>query len=135
VDQNEVEKFLREFIPWVTTQTNVQAVALVGSYARKTAKETSDLDLIIIAQHPERLLQNRTWIELFGTVAHRQIEEYGPLTSIRVYYSDNREIEYGITDENWARMPLDKGTRRVISDGMTILYERRPILSQHITKI
>jgi predicted nucleotidyltransferase len=134
VDQKQVDKFLREFIPWISTQNDVQAVALVGSYARKKAKETSDLDIIIIAQDPKRLIKNNTWIELFGIVTYWQIEEYGPLTSIRVWYSDNREIEYGITDENWARMPLDNGTNRVISEGIIILFERWPILRQHIKK-
>ena len=126
-----VENFLKDFTTWASSQSTIQGVALVGSYARNAAKETSDVDLVILASHPEQLLQSATWINLFGEVSRQQTEEYGVLTSIRVWYSDGREIEYGITNENWADIPLDLGTQRVISDGMRVLFERTPILSQH----
>ena len=128
---DQVETFLKDFIVWASSQSTIQGVALVGSYARNAAKETSDVDLVILAGHPEQLLQSTTWINLFGEVSRQQTEEYGVLTSIRVWYSDGREIEYGITNENWADIPLDLGTQRVISDGMRVLFERTPILSQH----
>ena len=41
-----------------------------------------------------------------------------------------REVEYGFTDETWCALPLDGGTKRVISDGMQILTERGSILTQ-----
>lgn len=74
------------------------------------------------------------WIQRFGQVQQQQIEDYGLLTSIRVWYADGREVEYGLTDEKWAAWPLDEGTRRVISDGMRILFERAPLLSPHQPK-
>ena len=61
----------------------------------------------------------------------QQAEDYGLITSIRVWYIDGREIEYGITDERWAAIPLDEGSRRVISDGMQVLFEQNHILSRH----
>jgi hypothetical protein len=60
-----------------------------------------------------------------------QVEDYGNLISLRVHYEDELEIEYGLTDENWAAVPLDEGTRDVISGGMKVLFERRPLLSRH----
>jgi hypothetical protein len=53
------------------------------------------------------------------------------LTSVRVWYGDGREIEFGLTDERWAAVPLDEGSRQVIEDGMRILFERGNILSRH----
>ena len=56
------------------------------------------------------------------------------MTSIRVWYEDGLEVEYGIANEVWAAEPLDKGTQQVIADGMGILFERGTILSRHLLK-
>ena len=126
---DKVEAFLRDLAAWAASQPDIEAVALVGSYARNAATDASDVDLVILARDPERYLQDLGWIRNFGEVARQQIEAYGVLTSIRVWYVDGSEIEYGITNQHWADMPLDQGTRRVISDGMRVLFERRPLLS------
>jgi predicted nucleotidyltransferase len=128
---DQVDVFLHNFITWASSQPDIQGVALVGSYARGAATESSDVDLVILAQNPEQYLQDQHWVGRFGEISRQQIEEYGILTSIRVWYSDGREIEYGITNDHWADIPLDEGTRQVIADGMRVLFERRPILSQH----
>ena len=127
----EVNKFLNEVTQWAFARTDIQALALVGSYARNAARETSDIDLVLIALKRDRYLHNLDWIKRFGNVEKYQIEDYGLLTSVRVWYDDGREIEYGLTDENWAAEPLEDGTRRVIEDGMRILFERGNILSRH----
>jgi hypothetical protein len=51
--------------------------------------------------------------------------------SVRVWYLDGLEVEYGITDEDWASTPLDEGTRQVIADGMVVLFEQEDMLSRH----
>jgi len=126
---DKVEAFLSDLAIWAASQPDIEAVALVGSYARNAATDSSDIDLVILARDPERYLRDLDWTRNFGEVARQQIEAYGVLTSIRVWYVDGSEIEYGITNQHWADMPLDQGTRRVISDGMRVLFERRPLLS------
>ena len=128
---DSVNRFLDEFTAWAAAQPDIQAAALVGSYARNAATETSDIDLVIIASQPETYLQDVAWTRRFGQVRRQQVEDYGKVTSIRVWYADGREVEYGITNESWAALPLDEGTHRVISDGMRVLFERTPILSRH----
>jgi len=128
---DKIHQFLEEITNWASAQSDIQALALVGSYARNAATETSDVDLILITTNPKRYLQGSDWIQQFGTIEKQQIEDYGLLTSIRVWYTDGREIEYGITDEKWAATPLDEGSRKVISDGMKVLFEQEQILSQH----
>jgi len=59
----------------------------------------------------------------------QQVESYGKVTSIRVWYFDNLEVEYGITGEDWISLPLDAGTRQVIQDGMEVVFERDASLS------
>jgi len=123
---DKVNRFLNEFTEWARAQSDIEAVALVGSYARNAATETSDVDLVVIVHQPDKYLRSTEWIQRFGQVHRQQIEDYGLLISIRVWYTDGREVEYGITDENWVALPLDEGTQKVIADGMRILYWRMP---------
>ena len=129
----KIKQLLNDFTEWAYARPDIQAVALVGSYARNAATATSDVDLVVIANNPELYLNDQSWLERFGEIHQQQGEDYGLVTSIRVWYSDGREVEYGITSERWAAMPLDEGTRQVISDGMRILFERGDLLSRHQT--
>ena len=124
-----VEQFLNEFSRWATDQDNIEAVALVGSYARGTATEASDVDLVVLANQPDLYLQERTWTQTFGKIVNQRVEDYGKLISLRVRYADGLEVEFGLTDASWAAAPLDEGTREVISRGMKVLFERGSILS------
>jgi hypothetical protein len=78
-------------------------------------------------------VQDTRWAQHFGTVNREQSENYGKMISVHVWYSEGLEVEYGLTDETWCAVPIDEGTRRVISDGIQILTERTPILSRLIT--
>ena len=129
MNKKGVSLFLSEFTQWASAQADILAVALVGSYARGAATEMSDIDLVIITTHPDSYLQNTEWLWRFGTVHRQQVEDYGLLTSIRVWYSDGLEVEYGLTDRRWVAHPLDAGTQGVIDDGMRVLFERGPVLS------
>ena len=126
--------FIEQFPRWASTQMDVLAVALVGSYARNAAREDSDVDLVIIMDHPQKYLTNTEWTKSFGIVVKQQIEDYGILTSLRVWYESGLEIEYGFTTRAWVQSPLDKGTKRVIDDGMKVLFERIVLLSPHETR-
>jgi predicted nucleotidyltransferase len=126
-----VTQFLNDFVAWALTQPDIRAAALVGSHARNTATESSDVDLVLLVRQPETFLQDTTWAQRFGAIQRQQFEDYGPVTSLRVWYTDGLEVEYGLTGKAWAATPLDEGTRRVISDGMRILFEREPLLSPH----
>jgi predicted nucleotidyltransferase len=124
-----VHSFLFELKRWAATQAQIQAVALIGSHARGTATDTSDVDLIVIVSLPNVFLEYRQWTELFGNVVRDQIEDYGECTSLRVWYSDGLEVEYGFCKTSWAELPLDYGTQQVISGGMKVLFERTALLS------
>jgi predicted nucleotidyltransferase len=89
--------FLDAFILWASEQADVQGIALVGFYARGTAGNGSDIDLVILTDQPPKYLENILWIEQFGLVEKHQTEDYGKLTSLRVWYQHGIEVEYGIT--------------------------------------
>jgi predicted nucleotidyltransferase len=95
-----IRDFLNMFVNWASAQEEMQAVALVGSYARGTARDDSDIDLILLTEEPQRYLEEVKWIERFGLVQKHQAEDYGKLISIRVWYQNGVEVEYGITVTN-----------------------------------
>jgi len=127
-----IRDFLDAFVVWASAQEDVQGIALVGSYARGMARDDSDIDLVILSNQPQKYLDNVKWTERFDVPEKQQTEDYGKLTSLRVWYQNGREVEYGITTPDWAAIPLDEGTRRVIEDGMIVLFEQGNLLSQHL---
>ena len=98
---------------------------MVGSYAKGTYIETSDIDLVIITSNKEEMLKNQEFINLFGDVNKSQIEYYGACTSIRVWYMDGKEVEIGIVDLTWIEKPLDKGTKKVLNDGFKVIIDKK----------
>ena len=127
--QAHIRDFLTAVREWASQNSDIQAVALVGSYARGAATAGSDIDLILLTRTPKRYLEDTAWVGHFGEVERLQVEDYGPVTSVRAWYHNGPEVEYGIAGLAWLSQPLDEGTRRVLSDGTVILYERDALLS------
>ena len=107
-------------------------MALVGSYARESATEDSDIDLVVLANDPNRYVENTDWLRRFGPIEKQQTEDYGKVTSLRVWYVGGHEVEYSLTTSDWAEHPLDEGTQRVIGGGMRVLFERQALLSPQL---
>jgi predicted nucleotidyltransferase len=124
-----IQPFLDQVIHWAAEHADIQAVVLVGSYARGKATQASDIDLVLLVNEPRNYLADSGWITQFGSPVRQQVEDYGRLTSLRIWYEDGVEVEFGLTDPGWAIQPLDEGTDRVLMDGVKVLYERKPVLS------
>jgi predicted nucleotidyltransferase len=129
-----IEQFLSSVERWASAQPDIVAVALLGSHARGTAKPTSDVDLVILTSRPQRYLQATEWAKTFGPVARQSIEDWGKVTSLRVWYEDGKEVEFGITTPEWVAHPIDAGTWSVISDGIRILFDRHNFLASTINR-
>ena len=129
----QVIDFIEDFMRWSRRRRDIRAVALVGSYARMQANPASDVDLVIVTTDPQKYLTETKWLRVFGIVITQKVEDYGKLTSIRVWYESGLEIEYGFTTREWVKTPLDKGTKRVIQDGMRVLFEKETLLSPYET--
>jgi len=126
----DISLFLDSVRQWAGMDGDIRAVVLVGSRARGKARPDSDIDLVILARHPEAYLENG-FFYLFGSVNSISIEDWGRVTSIRVYYdggcgavADGLEVEFGLTRPDWVEMPLDSGTRRVLENGFQIVLDK-----------
>lgn len=120
-----IDIFLKDIKKWAKKEELIESIIVVGSYARGTYKVTSDIDLIIITSDKEKMLKNQTFINLFGEIKKSQIEYYGACTSIRVWYKDGKEVEFGIVSTSWREKPLDKGTIKVLSDGFKVVIDKK----------
>lgn len=122
--EGDFESFLSGILAWAKIAPGVHALALVGSHARGEAGPRSDVDLIVIAADAPALIREPAWAERFGSVARMEVEDWGKVTSLRVWYLDSFEVEFGITSSEWAERPLDEGTRRVMQEGFRILVDK-----------
>lgn len=118
-----IEQFLNRIIKWSENQDSIVGLALVGSYAVDKADINSDIDLIIFCVDKRCYTKQHDWSYKFGDVLKKQKEYYGIVTSIRVWYKDRFEVEFGFTTQEWAEIPVDQGTRRVVEDGIRVLYD------------
>lgn len=117
--------YKRLLTAWGRENRGIEAVLLVGSYARGENREDSDLDVVILAENRVELLENQEFIHKFGKVARTQTECYGACTSLRVWYKNGWELEFGLVLPSWAARPLDQGTRRVLEDGYLVLVDKK----------
>ena len=125
----EPDWFLDKLTQWAKN-TGISSLALIGSYARHEARANSDIDLILLTPERQVYINQRNWIEYFGQVKSYEIEDWGQVISIRVYYQDGPEAEFGFASPEWAEIPLDSGTKEVISGGIRILLDEEGILGR-----
>ncbi|MGH4124793.1 MAG: nucleotidyltransferase domain-containing protein [Clostridium sp.] len=131
----DISYFLNSVEEWVNHNEDIKSLILVGSYVRGESRVDSDVDLVMITTNPD-LYINNCFADNFGKVINSQKENWGRVTSIRVWYDNNAlEVEFGITTPIWIESPLDVGTFRVLSDGYKVIvdkenYFKNIILSQ-----
>lgn len=119
------EDFISELKEYAGNASHIESIIIVGSYARGTNKENSDLDVVIITSDKSGMIANQDYTQNFGEVNKQQTEYYGACTSVRAWYRDGKEVEFGIVEPSWISMPLDSGTYKVLSDGYKIIIDKK----------
>ena len=120
----ETKELIARVSKWAQRDDRVIAAAVCGSHARGEARPDSDIDFCLLTTDPASLLDDRSWIFEFGADARiaGPVEDYNLVQSIRVFYGMT-EAEFGVTDEAWAKLPIDLETAGVINNGLQILYD------------
>jgi predicted nucleotidyltransferase len=116
--------FLNELLNWGENDELIDSIILVGSYARGTETMESDVDLVIMTLEKSELVTDPNFIHQFGNVQKFSVELWGACTSIRVFYEE-MEVEFGIVDPSWMDVPLDAGTKRVLTDGYKVILDKK----------
>ena len=118
------DELIAKVASWSRRDDRVLAAGICGSYARGEARPDSDIDFCILTADPDALLEDHSWIYCFGSDARvaELVEDYNLVQSIRVFYGVT-EAEFGVTDQAWMQLPIDRGTAGVMNDGLRILYD------------
>jgi hypothetical protein len=68
-----------------------------------------------------------------GGIKLVKTRRWGPMTERRFALSSGLEVEIGVASPSWAtNEPVDAGTRRVVTDGMSIVYDPQELLAKLI---
>ena len=134
-----LETILAKITHWAARCHDIMAVALVGSYARGTARADSDIDLMFLTYKPSCFRQNTSWMEeinLGAKIDKWKDANYGEVWSRHVYLEDETEIEFSFGLPLWASVnPVDSGTFNVVNDGCRILYDSKGLLKKLLAQI
>ena len=96
---------------WVPRCPDILAAALVGSYARSAATDESDVDLMLLTDASAAYVVDTEWAASFGDVRTAQVEFWGSLTTLRVWYRNDLEVEFNV--RRVARTPSRFSARRI----------------------
>lgn len=83
--------------PWAVSRPDIVGVGIVGSHARATARPSSEIDFVVVAEDPAILEHDPNWPARFGEPRSMDREDHGLVQSLRCRYGDGPEIEFGLT--------------------------------------
>ena len=125
-------RLIDDLINWAKQREDIVAIAIVGSHASGRARPDSDFDVMLLCDSPQTLLQDQDWRARFGAVVRTKTETWGVLGTLRTFYQDGAEVEFNLVSPSWAAIPIEAGTREVISGGIKILHDPRGILTKAV---
>jgi uncharacterized protein len=129
--RREVDRLVRQATAWAETHPDVRALALVGSYAYDAPRMGSDLDLVLLTTDQAAYLDRTDWLPAFGKARLIATRSWGGITERRLRTPSGLHVEVGVGAPSWASVtPVDEGTRRVVSDGLRILYDPQGLLGR-----
>jgi predicted nucleotidyltransferase len=128
---DEVRTLLATLNEWARGRSDVVAVGLVGSWAHGGARMDSDVDVVLLTEDRAHYLEDDAWVYEMGGAGLVWTRSWGPVTERRFVLPSGLEVELGVTPPSWAATdPVDEGTRRVVTDGISVLYDPKGILAR-----
>jgi predicted nucleotidyltransferase len=130
--RQEVDAFITGVEKWAATRSDLAAVAVVGSWARGTQRQDSDLDLVLLTQRPSVYVEGDEWIQgLAPTATSLRTGDWGEIEERRLILPSGLEIEVGIGHPSWAdSAPVDPGTKAVVREGLRAVYDPQGLLAE-----
>jgi uncharacterized protein len=127
----EVDNILRTIKTWAESQSKIDAVALVGSWARKEATKNSDIDLMILTPNPDLFFRDQDWFNRISWHDHNlkvvsyDDRIYGVVKSRHLFFQRGQRIEFSFGYPSWANTnPIDPGTLIVVTSGIEIIWDQ-----------
>ena len=139
VDERQLDRLLIPITAWACSRSDILALAVLGSWARGTARTDLDVDLLFIAREPQAYRYDELWLAEIrwpeGYVIDWQDVDYGLVWSRHVRLVPEREIEFGFCAPSWAATdPLDIDTAKIVANGFLVLLDKTRIL-EHLLAV
>ena len=104
---------------------------LVGSYARGAVRMASDVDVVVLTEQLEQYDPAGRWVQALRPGARlMRTAAWGPVSEQRYRLRSGLLLEVGLTSPDWARVPLEPGTARVLGDGHRVLHDPHATVAQ-----
>jgi Nucleotidyltransferase domain len=134
----QLEQILSPVAAWARSRSDILGLAVVGSWARGTARPGSDIDLILLAPEAQAFRYDESWLAEIGwrdwRIAGWHDADYGAVWSRHVRLEPPCEIEFSFCLPTWAATdPPDPGTIRVVAGGCRILFDKARLLEKLLT--
>lgn len=121
--RRQVSRLLVDLASWAEHQ-HVHALALVGSYARGAERMASDVDVVVLTERLERYDVAGRWFQTVRPGARlARTRAWGPVLEQRYRLRSGLLVDVGLAPPEWAQVPLDPGTARVLRDGHRVLHD------------
>lgn len=130
-----LESLLEKLKSFAAADSAMKAVIVVGSFAAGTAGPDSDLDLILITTDANRYLSDFSWVYQFGKAVSGEHEDYELVQSVRVFYENGPEVEFGITTLDWIDDKEFKSTGKILSGGYRVIYDPDNLIDQFYKRV
>jgi aminoglycoside 6-adenylyltransferase len=123
-------------VRWGENVENVRAMAIVGSQARVEvpSDEWSDVDVVIFASEPAKLLESEDWVGEFGTVRLTFLEDtaVGGERERRALYEDGTDIDFSVVPFQAMDHPA---VGQVAARGVHVLLDKDGELERRLAQI
>lgn len=125
----DINALFKSIVVWAQNDQRIHAVVLVGSHARRNSRPDSDVDLCVLMDGREELLRSPSFFSRFGAMKRYKLEDWSACQSVRVWYQNGLEVEFGLVKPDWIKRPLDPGTMRVLQSGCKVLADKHGLFS------
>ena len=85
---------------------------------------------MLLTENRAPYLEDDAWVYEMGGVGLVWTRRWGTVTERRFALPSGLEVELGVASPSWAATdPIDEGTRRVVTDGVSVIYDPKGILT------
>jgi len=139
-DGAQLEQILAAIAAWARSRADINGLALVGSWARGSARRDSDIDLVVVVPDPQKFRSDEHWLSEIdwagGRVADWHDADYGSAWSRHVELEPHCQIEFTFCAPSWAATdPIDTATADIVSGGCRILVDKMQLFGKLLTAV
>lgn len=130
-----MDDLIERITEWARNTPDIVGSMVVGSRARvdHPADEFSDLDVLLVAEDPNRYLLSADWLEAFGRprITFVEATAVGSGLERRVLFEDGADVDFVLFSPEDTRRAVElKEVAGVLTRGYRVLYDRDGLMAE-----